>query len=39
LTHSLGLNDVCDALALHSGSFSAIRGATAPNSLLNKVSF
>ena len=30
LTHSLGLNDVCDALALHSGPFSAIRGATAP---------
>src|ERR1035438_2758592 len=37
LTHSLGLNDVCDALALHSGSFSAIRGATAPkrNTLSN----
>jgi hypothetical protein len=30
LTHSLGLNDVCDALALPSGPFSAIRGATAP---------
>jgi hypothetical protein len=30
LTHSLGLNDVCDALALHSIPFSAIRGATAP---------
>jgi hypothetical protein len=30
LTHSLGLNDVCDALALHSGPVSAIRGATAP---------
>jgi len=30
LTHSLGLNDVCDALALHSSPFSAIRGATAP---------
>src|SRR5579859_7163416 len=30
LTHSLGLNDVCDALALHSGPLSAIRGATAP---------
>ncbi len=27
LTHSLGLNDVCDALALHSGPLSAIRGA------------
>ena len=37
LTHSLGLNDVCDALALHSGPFSAIRGATAPkrNTLSN----
>jgi hypothetical protein len=30
LTHSLGLNDVCDALALHSGPLSTIRGATAP---------
>jgi len=30
LTHSLGLNDVCDALGLHSGPLSAIRGATAP---------
>lgn len=30
LTHSLGLNDVCDALRLHSGSLSALRGATAP---------
>jgi hypothetical protein len=30
LTHGLGLNDVCDALALHSGPLSAIRGATAP---------
>ncbi len=30
LTHSLGLNDVCDALALHSGPLSAIRGASAP---------
>jgi hypothetical protein len=28
LTHSLGLNDVCDGLALHSGPLSAIRGAT-----------
>jgi hypothetical protein len=30
LTHSLGLNDVCDALGLHSGPLSALRGATAP---------
>ncbi len=30
LTHSLGLNDVCDALRLHSGSLSALRGATPP---------
>jgi hypothetical protein len=30
LTHSLGLNDVCDALGLHSGPLSAIRGATVP---------
>src|ERR1035437_11101850 len=30
LTHSLGLNDVCDALRLHSGSLSAPRGATPP---------
>ncbi len=30
LTHSLGLNDVCDALELHSGPLSAIRGASAP---------
>lgn len=30
LTHSLGLNDVCDALGLRSGRLSAIRGATAP---------
>jgi hypothetical protein len=37
LTHSLGLNDVCDALALHSGPLSAIRGATPPkrNTLSN----
>jgi hypothetical protein len=37
LTHSLGLNDVCDALALHSGPLSAIRGARAPkrNTLSN----
>ncbi len=30
LTHSLGLNDVCDALRLPSGPLSALRGATAP---------
>ena len=30
-THSLGLNDVCDALRLHSGPLSAIRGATPPS--------
>lgn len=30
LTHALGLNDVCDALRLHSGPLSAIRGAKAP---------
>jgi hypothetical protein len=29
LTHALSLNDVCDALGLHSGPLSAIRGATA----------
>jgi Domain of unknown function (DUF4372) len=28
LTHSIGLNDVCDALRLHSGPLSALRGAT-----------
>ena len=31
LAHSIGLNDVCDALALHSGPLSSLRGATAPN--------
>jgi hypothetical protein len=31
LTHALGLNDVCDALRLHSGSLSAIRAATPPS--------
>jgi len=31
LTHSLGLNDVCDALRLHSGPLSAIRAATPPS--------
>jgi hypothetical protein len=30
LAHSIGLNDVCDALDLHSGPLSAIRGATPP---------
>src|SRR2546427_3498691 len=31
LTHSLGLNDVCDALRLHGGPLSALRGATPPS--------
>jgi len=31
VTHAFGLNDTCDALALHSGPLSAIRGATAPS--------
>jgi hypothetical protein len=31
LTHSIGLNDVCDALSLHSGPLSSLRGATPPN--------
>ncbi len=31
LAHSIGLNDVCDGLALHSGPLSSLRGATAPN--------
>jgi hypothetical protein len=30
LTHSIGLNDLCDSLSLQSGPLSAIRGATAP---------
>jgi hypothetical protein len=30
LTHSIGLNDVCDSLELHSAPLSAIRGATPP---------
>ena len=30
LTHSIGLNDVCDALDLHSGPLSSLRGATPP---------
>ena len=29
LTHSLGLNDLCDSLQLHSGPLASIRGATA----------
>lgn len=31
LTHALGLNDLCDALRLHSGPLSALRGASAPS--------
>ena len=31
LTHALGLNDVCDALGLHSGALSALRGASPPS--------
>ena len=31
LTHSIGLNDLCDSLQLHSGPLVAIRGATAPS--------
>jgi len=31
LTHSIGLNDVCDALSLHSGPLSSIRGASPPS--------
>ena len=31
LTHSIGLNDVCDSLQLHSGPLVGIRGATAPS--------
>lgn len=31
LTHALSLNDVCDALHLHSGPLSAIRAATPPS--------
>ncbi len=30
VTHSIGLNDVCDALQMNSGPLSAIRGATPP---------
>jgi hypothetical protein len=31
LTHSIGLNDVCDALGLQSGPLSSIRGASVPS--------
>jgi Transposase DDE domain len=31
LTHAIGLNDVCDALRMHSGPLSALRGATPPS--------
>jgi hypothetical protein len=31
LSHCLGLNDICDALGLHSGPLSALRGATPPS--------
>ena len=31
LTHSIGLNDVCDALSVFSGPLSAIRGAVGPS--------
>src|SRR6266487_5422834 len=31
LTHSIGLNDVCDSLQLHSGPLASLRGATAPS--------
>jgi Transposase DDE domain/Domain of unknown function (DUF4372) len=31
VTHSIGLNDVCDSLQLHSGPLSTIRGATPPS--------
>src|SRR5436305_7199834 len=31
LTHSIGPNDVCDSLQLHSGPLAGIRGATAPS--------
>lgn len=31
LSHAIGLNDVCDALRLHSGPLSSIRGATPPS--------
>jgi hypothetical protein len=31
LTHSIGLNDVCDSLQLHSGPLASIRGASPPS--------
>jgi len=31
LSHSLGLNDLCDALQLHSGPLVSVRGATSPS--------
>jgi len=31
LTHSVGLNDLCDSLQLHSGPLASVRGATAPS--------
>jgi hypothetical protein len=31
LSHSIGLNDLCDSLQLHSGPLASIRGATAPS--------
>ncbi len=31
LANAIGLNDVCDALRLHSGPLSALRGAIAPS--------
>ena len=31
MTHAFGLNDVCDALSVHSGPLSSIRGATPPS--------
>ena len=30
-THSIGLNDLCDSLQLHSGPLAGLRGATAPS--------
>jgi len=31
LTHSIGLNDLCDSLQLHSGPLASVGGATAPS--------
>ena len=31
LTHSIGLNDLCDSLQLHSGPLAGVRGATPPS--------